>query len=423
MARGGGKRRTYVRDANGRFASTPGGGLGAARKAARPRTGRTSTLGARTSLKRSRAKLAGRDPADQRLSTALSARAQKGAITRGNKGLKAAKVAARTRIQGPSMAGIIAKRTPKVPPQGDKAEKLKPPSRAKASKTSLPRTLTTIKKAKGLKPQIKRDLINKKIRDYEDAVAKTWNNPDRKLLRAYNRFKGVEAEAYRKTKDRQGDTLKVAKTINTMRKADQFFAKYGAPTTFGNRPIFSTNPGKTNPASRAKGSRTQLPGMDENVNLGNDKVKKKARRQGLSKKPVNKAQLAYLTAKGKARAANKDLRGADIDEKRMANSAAAVVRNMERRRSTAIPKAPPNSPLARQKERHSARWKRANRNYLNAMAQEEVAGPDSKASRSASVAKRASQIYAGRIDPKVKTKARVSKISNFEKPRRRKPKP
>lgn len=107
MARGG--RRTYTRDSRGRFASTPGGGLGAARKAARSQSGRASTLGARTSLKASRAKLRAKDPADQRMSTTLSARAQKGAVTRGNKGLKAAKVAAKSELQKTGKAGIIKK--------------------------------------------------------------------------------------------------------------------------------------------------------------------------------------------------------------------------------------------------------------------------------------------------------------------------
>jgi hypothetical protein len=113
MARGG--RRTYARDSRGRFASAPGGGLGAARKAARSQSGRASTLGARTSLKASRAKLRAKDPADQRLSTALSTRAQKGAVTRGNRGLKAAKAAAQTRIAG-GRKGVIGK--PKGPKPG-----------------------------------------------------------------------------------------------------------------------------------------------------------------------------------------------------------------------------------------------------------------------------------------------------------------
>lgn len=119
MARGG-KRGNPYRDANGRFASASTGRavLGAsraksspaaARKAAKSQSGRVSTLAARSSLKRSRAKLAGRDPADQQLSSALSSRAQKAAVTRGNKALGAAKAAARTRLQGSPVASTISK--------------------------------------------------------------------------------------------------------------------------------------------------------------------------------------------------------------------------------------------------------------------------------------------------------------------------
>jgi hypothetical protein len=69
----GGKRRTYVRDGNGRFASTPGS---AAKKAAKSTSGRKGTLGARTGLKGSKAKLKAKDKADQTLQNTLSTRAQ-----------------------------------------------------------------------------------------------------------------------------------------------------------------------------------------------------------------------------------------------------------------------------------------------------------------------------------------------------------
>jgi hypothetical protein len=75
--------RTYKRDSRGRFAGGGGGGGGA--------TKGKGTLAARSSLKRSRAKLA----------SAPSA-AQRGAVTRGSNKLKAAKAASRTRLQGPA---------------------------------------------------------------------------------------------------------------------------------------------------------------------------------------------------------------------------------------------------------------------------------------------------------------------------------
>ncbi len=102
---GGGKKRTYVRDGNGRFASTPGS---AAKKAAKSTSGRKSTLGARTGLKGSKAKLKAKDKADQTLQNTLSTRAQKGAVKRGSRKLAAAKVAAQTRIGG-GRKGVIGK--------------------------------------------------------------------------------------------------------------------------------------------------------------------------------------------------------------------------------------------------------------------------------------------------------------------------
>ena len=111
MARGGsrGRRTSYVRDNGGRFASTPGGGppkrsTPATRRAARPKvTG--GTLGARGSLRRSRAKLAAKDPADRSLRGSLSLRAQKGAVTRGANRLGKARAASTVRMA--ARAGVI----------------------------------------------------------------------------------------------------------------------------------------------------------------------------------------------------------------------------------------------------------------------------------------------------------------------------
>jgi len=66
----------------------------------------------------------------------------------------------------------------------------------------------------------------------------------------------------------------------------------------------------------------------------------------------------------------------------------------------------------------AARSQRANRN-LNAAMAREGDGPNSKASRSASVAKRAGDIYKGKVDPKQKTKARLTKTSDPEALRKR----
>jgi hypothetical protein len=88
-----GRRRTqYVRDNSGRFASTPGGGPSksspaAVRKAAKAAAMKGGSLAARSSLKRSKAKLAA-SPSPQ----------QKGAVTRGQRVARAAIKASKTKI-------------------------------------------------------------------------------------------------------------------------------------------------------------------------------------------------------------------------------------------------------------------------------------------------------------------------------------
>lgn len=100
-----------MRDAKGRFASTGGGSSGRSKG---------GTLGARSSLKKSRSKLASKDPADKSLQGTLSRRSQKGAVTRGNKALKDAKASSRKSLNI-GKPGTIAK--PKGLKPGALAEK------------------------------------------------------------------------------------------------------------------------------------------------------------------------------------------------------------------------------------------------------------------------------------------------------------
>ena len=90
--------RTYKRDASGRFASAPGGGGGKASGKARARrpTVTGGTLAARSSLRRSRAKL-----------QASPTAAQQGAVTRGTNKLRDARRTATRRMAGP--AGVLRK--------------------------------------------------------------------------------------------------------------------------------------------------------------------------------------------------------------------------------------------------------------------------------------------------------------------------
>lgn len=100
--------RTYARDARGRFASTPGGtsrkptgGLPKRqpRKAGSPPPKRRGLVTQRAAVRRSAAKLRGKDPADQSRSGTLSRRAQKGAVTRAQNRLAAAEQSGRRRVR------------------------------------------------------------------------------------------------------------------------------------------------------------------------------------------------------------------------------------------------------------------------------------------------------------------------------------
>ena len=165
MAKGG--KRTYTRDGNGRFASTPGS---AAKKAAKSTSGRKSTLGARTGLKGSKAKLRAKDKADQTLQNTLSTRAQKGAVKRGSRKLAAAKTAAQTRISG-GRKGVIGK--PKGLKNRQLAGRIDGPVKTASGSTkrALKRTGKTLKIAvkKAPKPS-KEDRSIDKVRNLKIAT-------------------------------------------------------------------------------------------------------------------------------------------------------------------------------------------------------------------------------------------------------------
>jgi hypothetical protein len=149
MARGGG-RRNYVRDASGRFSSTPGGGnksLAAARKKSTPAAKKVKdpaqpkggTLAARSSLKRSMAKLMG---------AGKPSSAQKGAVTRGSKALKAAKEASKKRMA--PMKNVIGK--PKGLKRSELASGITPSKTAPKRKRLATAKVGTVAKPKDLRP-------------------------------------------------------------------------------------------------------------------------------------------------------------------------------------------------------------------------------------------------------------------------------
>jgi len=131
-----------------------------------------------------------------------------------------------------------------------------------------------------------------------------------------------------------------------------------------------------------------------------------------SKAPANKAKAAYKRASGDARMRNADLRGADAKERRMANSASAKVKNMQRRRSTSAPKAGAEAPRSKQKAREFARIQRAYGNERRAYAAKGDGFGSAKQSRTASVAKRARDIYSGKISASYKTTSRLTRTQN-----------
>ena len=131
-----------------------------------------------------------------------------------------------------------------------------------------------------------------------------------------------------------------------------------------------------------------------------------------SKAPANKAKDAYKRARGDARMRNADLRGADAKERRMANSASAKVKNMQRRRSTSEPKAGAEAPRSKQKAREFARIQRAYGNERRAYAAKGDGFGSAKQSRTASVAKRARDIYSGKISASYKTTSRLTRTQN-----------
>ena len=137
---------------------------------------------------------------------------------------------------------------------------------------------------------------------------------------------------------------------------------------------------------------------------------KAAPKAATPKAAPNAAKQRYKQASSAARAVGGDLRGASPMERRAANSKAAVVKNMERNRSTATASAA-NSPKAAQKARETARAKRAQSQFSAGMARESE-GPGSKASRKVTVARRAMQIYSGKVDPKAKATARLTRTTD-----------
>ena len=116
--------RTYHRDSRGRFASGGGGGSGGRKAAPVKLTRRTPVsqgggrsrghLVKRAAVAAAKGKLAAKDPADQSIKGTLSRRSQKGAVTRAEKALAAAKQGGRVRLSGRSGVLRVGRRATKA---------------------------------------------------------------------------------------------------------------------------------------------------------------------------------------------------------------------------------------------------------------------------------------------------------------------
>ena len=206
MAKGGGKKRSYVRDGNGRFASTPGGGKSAALKG--------GTLSKRSSLKSSKAKLKAKDAADPSIRNTLSTRAQKGAVTRGNKALRAAKASSQRTVVGRSKTSTLskAKRSPVL-----KATVLKPQA-AKVPAAQRPGSMTSTLRAT-MGALAKADA--KRIREIESITGQKV------------RPKAADAKAGKEAGARVRATAKKGKVADTLRAGLRELAQSDARTMRG----------------------------------------------------------------------------------------------------------------------------------------------------------------------------------------------
>jgi hypothetical protein len=246
MARGGrpGKKRTqYVRDAQGQFASTPGGGKkatpSAVRKAAKAAALKGGTLAARTSLKKSRAKLKSIDKADPTLQTSLSKRAQKGAVTRGSKNLTKTIKSSRTRLIGAkpnantikkkrpvSMAYILKNVTRSMSP--DDAQRVLGKKPLAKRKISAPSKANTIKKKRS--PILTAKPLQKPAAERPGSMTSILKNTLRTLAQAdAQRIREIESITGQKIKpikqraaaiaagDRVRSTAKGGKVADTLR--------------------------------------------------------------------------------------------------------------------------------------------------------------------------------------------------------------
>ena len=279
MAKGGKGRRGYTRDASGRFASAPGGS-GRARK---PRvTG--GTLAARSSLRRSRAKLA-----------AAPSAAQRGAVTRGARKLAATRQQATTRMGATAAAGRLRPGARRATPAPGNSIRPIPSSR---SLQAPPRNAIRVYKPKTMMGKMDQDSrrIDRRIeRDLKPALNEMRSITDRsaRLRRQMDRFNarpfqdrlrpGIEGEIGRmQMRSMSGQSIRRGEDVVRSRAARARKLAEGGSTVgqralqlYGTQLAFT---GKTRTLGRKKPANTINPGPS-NSNPPR-KPKPKRRRKG-----------------------------------------------------------------------------------------------------------------------------------------------
>jgi hypothetical protein len=278
MAKGGGKKRTYVRDGNGRFASTPGGGKPALKG---------GTLSKRSSLKGSRAKLKAKDAADPSIRNALSTRSQKGAVTRGNKALRAAKASSQRTAVGRSKVGTISKgKRPPVLKATPTVAGAKGGKAMRRGPAALPAG----------KPTKSRRAIGPK-RELAVRVARA-DKVDNKL------------KAQLKQAKASGNLKKEYETISRMQRVNRFNQTYNfADLKASRRALTPVNP------TRTKGSKASLPRTPGTV----------AKPQGLKPSPVNKEAAKPVKAAVQFRSRKQAAKAYKLKTNTLGNKTAASI--------------------------------------------------------------------------------------------------
>ena len=313
MAKGGGKKRTYVRDGNGRFASTPGGGKPALKG---------GTLTKRSSLKNSRAKLKAKDAADPSIRNTLSTRSQKGAVTRGNKALRAAKASSQRTAVGRSKVGTVAKakRSPVLKTTVLKPEARVPASQRPGSMTSILRaTMGALAKADAMRIREIEAITGQKVKPTA-AGARAGKEAGARVRATAKKGKVADTLRAGLRELAQSDARTAREMAAIVRDATPKVAgAKGSKAIRGGRGALPaekpTKLAASNRPTRAKGSRTTLPRTPGTV----------AKPRGLKPSPVSKEAAKPMKAAVQFRSRKQAAKAYKLKTNTLGNKTAASI--------------------------------------------------------------------------------------------------